>query len=462
MSRVTFPDDFLWGVATSAQQIEGAQFDHGRGESIWDRYAAEGKTAGGDDSSVACDHYHRWRQDFELLKDLGVNAYRFSIAWPRILPTGQGTANQSGVDFYDKLVDELLDLGIAPFITLNHWDMPQALQETGGWTARETCLRFAEYVSIVTHTLGDRVKLWATHNEPWCVSVLGYETGKHAPGLQDPKKALLASHHLLLSHGLALQQIRANSPGSQAGMVLNLLPVSAGSSSFRDAEAARKLDGTFNRWYMDPLYFGKYPADVIEDRVAKGHLESSELPFVQAGDMDTISLPTDYLGVNYYSRSVVRADAEGEPVGVAMAPESELTDMGWEVYPQGLTDLLIRMNSDYKPGKILITENGAAYDTAPDSSGRVADSLRAEYLRSHLIALLDAMKQGVPVGGYFAWTLMDNFEWADGYGRRFGLYYVDFETQERIPKDSSYLYRSIISSNSLDLDADTVQSRRLL
>ncbi len=450
MPRLSFPDGFLWGVATSAQQIEGGQEDSGRGESIWDRFASTpGRIADGSDSRIACDHYHRWRGDIDLMRRLGVGAYRFSIAWPRIQPRGRGAAHAAGLDFYDALVDGLVAADIRPFVTLFHWDLPQALQDKGGWAERDTAAAFADYVEIVSARLGDRVSHWATHNEPWCVSTLGYAEGRHAPGLTDPPAGLRVAHHLLVSHGLAVEVLRQTAPRSEIGIVLNLMPVMPAASAAADAEAARRLDGTFNRWFLDPLFGRGYPPDVIADRVSCGHLASSDLPFVHPGDLPAIAAPLDFLGVNYYSRAVVRAGAAGAPVPVPTVPPEELTDMGWEVFPSGLTDLLVRLEREYRPPRIYLTENGVAYGDGPDAAGRIADRRRVAFLRDHLVAAHGALAGGVPLRGYFAWSLLDNFEWADGYTKRFGLYWVNFSTQERLPKDSAFWYRNVVDANAV-------------
>jgi beta-glucosidase len=449
--HLSFPDDFFWGVATSAHQIEGAFHEDGRGESIWDRLeATPGSIADGSDASVACDHYHRWRDDIGLMTRLGVNAYRFSIAWPRILPAGRGTVNAAGLDFYDALVDALLKERIRPLITLYHWDLPQALQDQGGWMSRESVDAFVEYADVVTTRLGDRVKYWITHNEPWCIAHLGYDSGEHAPGIKDPAGALRAAHHVLLSHGRACPVIRENVSDARVGIVLNLTPASPASNDPKDVDASRWFDGFFNRWYLDPVFRGDYPQDVIDDRVAVGHLGGHELPFVWQGDMETIVAPLDYLGVNYYSRVVIRAGEDGRPQAVQMVPDEELTDMGWEVYPAGLTELLERLHRDYSPPQIYITENGAAYADAPDDTGRIADTRRIDFIHRHLRAAHRALISGVPLAGYFVWSLVDNFEWAHGYKKRFGLYWVDYETQKRIPKDSSVWYHTVIETNAVN------------
>ncbi len=446
-----FPDDFVWGAATSAFQIEGAVHADGRGESIWDRFCATpGKIIDGSDANVACDHYRRFPEDIELLRWLGVRSYRFSIGWTRILPGGRGQPNEAGLDFYDRLVDRLLACGIDPFVTLNHWDMPQALQDAGGWPARETVHAFVAYAEAVVRRLGDRVQRWCTHNEPWCVSTLGYGNGEHAPGEQHWPRALAAAHHLLLSHGMAVGAMRALAPRAQLGIVLNLTPGEPASPSRADREATRAFDGTFNRWFLDPLYGRGYPPDVIADHLAAGHLADSLLPFVREGDLHAIATPTDYLGVNYYSRAVLRArvpEAENQPATVVAS--ADRTDMGWEVYPDGLFDTLRRVHKDYAPRQIYVTENGAAYASAPDGDGRIRDVERQRYLWTHFEAVHRAIAEGVPVAGFYVWSLLDNFEWAQGYAKRFGIFWVDYETQARVAKDSAHMCRRIISENAL-------------
>jgi beta-glucosidase len=462
MTQHAFPHGFLWGAATSAQQIEGGHGLDGRSESIWDRYAATpGRIADGSDARVACDHYHRWREDIGLMKWLGLNAYRFSIAWPRVVPGGRGAVNPAGLDFYDALVDALLEAGIRPFVTLYHWDLPQALQDRGGWGERETAEAFVEYADAVTARLGDRVRDWMTHNEPWCVATLGHESGVHAPGHRDPAEALRAGHHLLLSHGWAAEVVRRNAPGAEVGIALMLSHIEPATDSRVDGEAARRYDGSLNRWYLDPLMRGRYPEDAVADRVRLGHLAGPELPFVRDGDLETIAAPLDFLGVNYYTRTVVRAGPGGEPVGVRMVPEAELTDMGWEVYPQGLHSLLVRLEREYRPRRIHVSENGAAYTDPAVATGRIADGRRIEYLRGHLAAAARAIADGVPLAGYFTWSLLDNFEWGHGYAMRFGLFDVDFATQQRRPRDSAHWYRQVVAANAVDDLAQQPLSRRI-
>jgi beta-glucosidase len=455
MADHSFPAGFIWGAATSAQQIEGARHAGGRGESIWDRFASlPGKIADGSNPDIACDHYHRWPEDIQLMKDLGLGGYRFSIAWPRIQPTGRGAANVAGLDFYDALVDGLLEAGIEPFPTLYHWDLPQELQDRGGWGARDTAAAFVDYAAAVTRRLGDRVARWVTHNEPWCVATLGHEEGHHAPGHLDPAEALRVAHHLLLSHGWATAAIRREVPDAEVGIALINCPASAASDSQGDRDAARWFDGFFNRWYLDPVFRGSYPEDAVADRIAAGHLPGPELAFVQDGDMAAISTPLEFLALNYYSRAVMQRGPDGKPVQAKMVPAEELTDMGWEVYPDGLYDCLVNIHREYQPQKIYIAENGAAYDDPADAAGRIADSRRIAYLRDHLRAARRAIAAGVPLAGYFTWSFMDNFEWALGYEKRFGLFAVDPATQQRIPKDSAFWYRHVVAANAV-ADAST-------
>jgi beta-glucosidase len=450
VSARRFPVGFRLGAATSAQQIEGGTCEGGRGESVWDRFAATpGKIADGSDPAVACDHYHRWRGDVGLMRELGLDAYRFSIGWTRILPSGRGPANEAGLDFYDALVDALLAAGITPLVTLNHWDLPQALDERGGWASRDTGHAFVDYAAIVAARLGDRVKDWITHNEPWCIATLGHERGEHAPGRRDPAEALHVVHHLLLSHGWTVPVLRRACPGARVGLAHIHSPVEAATASAADRDAARRYDGVFNRWYLDPLHRAHYPEDVIADHVRRGHLADGPLPFVRDGDLEAIAVPTDFLGVNYYSRSVIAAGPDGEPVGVPQGAREERTEMGWEVWPRGLTDSLVRLARDYAPRELVVTESGAAFADEPDATGHVADARRVEYLRAHLEAALDALDQGVPLTGYYAWSLLDNFEWAQGYTKRFGLYRVDFATQRRTAKASASFFRELTTARAV-------------
>ena len=456
MAGDVFPRGFVWGVATSAFQIEGAHDVDGRAPSIWDTYAARpGIIEDGSHAQVACDHYYRYGEDVALMKYLGVGAYRFSIAWPRILPTGRGAVNAAGLDFYDRLVDRLLEARITPWVTLYHWDLPQALEDLGGWTNRETVDAFVELADAVSERLGDRVQHWITHNEPWCVSMLGHAFGTQAPGKTSWHDALVVSHHLLLSHGRAVPVIRRNASPAKVGLTINASECVPASPSEADRVATRQFDGELNRWFLDPIYFGRYPEDVIEYHVREDRLPDG-MNFVHAGDLAEIRAPIDFLGVNYYSRAVVRnaavPESENEPRTIPLPDPAELTDMGWEVYPEGLTRTLSRLHSDYAPGSLVVTENGAAYATGPGPDGSVEDTRRCDYLRSHMQACLDAIEAGVPLDGYFLWSLLDNFEWAFGFSKRFGIVWVDFETQERIIKASGHMYRRIIQNNRLPED----------
>ncbi len=459
MSPNTFPDGFLWGVATSSQQIEGGRHEGGRGESIWDRFATiPGKIADGTVPDVTCDHYHLWRNDIAIMKDLGLGAYRFSIAWPRIQPSGRGAANTAGLDFYDQLVDGLLEAGLEPFPTLYHWDLPQALQDTGGWTSRDTAKVFADYASLVARRLGDRVRRWTTHNEPWCAATLGYEEGHHAPGHLSPAEGLAAAHHLLLSHGWACEAVRREAPGAELGIVLIHSPAHPATDSDGDHDAARWFDGFFNRWYLDPIFRGAYPADAIADRTANGQLQGGAMPFVLDGDLKAISTPLEFLGVNYYSRVVMRQGANGKPEAVPPPKIPSLTQMGWEVYPAGLEETLLRIHREYAPPCLYVTENGAAYDDQIEADGRIDDQprindpLRIDYLRGHLLSCARAAAQGVPLRGYFLWSLLDNFEWGFGFTKKFGLVAVDPRDGRRIPKQSAAWYRDVVAANAVTDD----------
>jgi beta-glucosidase len=448
-----FPAEFVWGTATSAYQIEGATHRDGRGESIWDRFAQQpGSIADGSDGSVACQHYERFGDDVKLMRWLGIGAYRFSVAWPRILPEGvKGTINERGLDFYERLVDALLAERIEPCVTLYHWDLPQVLEDRGGWPVRATAEAFVDYADVVTRRLGDRVSTWITHNEPQVASALGYAVGIHAPGRKSPADALSAAHHLLLSHGWAMQVIRSNVKNARAGITLDMSPAYPASSSDADHDAARMHDGRINRWFLDPIHGRGYPADAIADHVRDGHLASSELPFVKQGDLEVMAAPTDFLGVNYYSRAITRSARlpEADNLPRALSASDDKTDMGWENYADGLSDLLVRLHRDYAPRALYITENGAAYGHGPDESGSVRDMPRTLYLRNHLEACLRAIDAGVPLAGYFVWSLLDNYEWAEGYKKRFGIVWVDYETQRRIPKHSAHWYRDVVSENAL-------------
>jgi beta-glucosidase len=436
MSQTTraFPSDFVWGAATAAYQVEGAATEDGRGESIWDRFSATpGKVVNGATGAIACDTYHRYAEDIGLMRSLGIGAFRLSVAWPRILPEGRGRVNQAGLDFYDRLVDDSLANGLDPYVTLYHWDLPQVLEDRGGWPARETVEAFTEYTEVVVSRLGDRVRHWITQNEPWVASWLGYGLGLHAPGRKSDSDALAAGHHILVAHGRAAEVLRREAPASEVGIAIDLVPMYPFSDNEADVEAAHREDGFRNRWFLEPVLGRGYPEDMLEryDEI---------LPTIEDGDMDTIAAPLDFLGINYYTRSVVRAS-----VGEVPAEGAEHTEMGWEVYPDGLYRLLVHLQTVYEPPELYITENGAAFADAREN-GRVADSRRVSYLEGHLDAVVAAIAEGVPVRGYFLWSLLDNFEWAFGYSRRFGIVYVDFDTLERVPKDSFTWYRDFIAT----------------
>ena len=435
--KARFPHDFVWGVATSAFQIEGANTADGRGPSIWDTFCAKpGAIADGTDGSRACEHYQRWQSDLDLIAKLGVNTYRFSVAWPRVQPLGSGAWNSQGLDFYERLVDGMLERGLAPYLTLNHWDLPQALQDQGGWANRDICHRFVEYALGMHQRLGDRVASIATHNEPWVMAILGYETGIFAPGIKERGIAMQAAHHLLLSHGMAVRALREVSCKAELGIVLNLSPIHAATDSAADLAKARLDDGRLVRWFMDPLYKASYPQDILDHLGADG-------PPVQEGDMDIIATPIDFMGINYYSRTVVRAEGSYDVHSSGL----EVTEMDWEVYPQGLTELLVRLHQDYPVPSLLITENGGAFKD-PVVNGQVHDADRVRYLQTHIEAVHQAMLQGVPMKGYMVWSLMDNFEWASGYAKRFGIVYVDYETQQRTLKDSAKWYRDFLAGQA--------------
>ncbi|HEY5801181.1 MAG TPA: GH1 family beta-glucosidase [Burkholderiaceae bacterium] len=439
-ARSDFARDFLWGCATSSYQIEGAGATDGRVESIWDRFAAtKGKIKDGSSGLVACDHYHRWPEDFDLAKQMGLNAYRFSIAWPRIFAELKGQPNQKGLDFYSRLVDGMLERGLQPWATLYHWDLPQYLQDLGGWDNRDTVERFVEFADVMTRTLGDRVGHWITHNEPWCTAMIGNYEGWHAPGLTDFKTALQVSHHVLLSHGKAVPVIRANVPDAQVGISLSLHPLRAATGGAADKAAMARHDSLRYRWFLDPLFGRGYPQETLA-------LAGDAAPVVLPGDLDAIAVKTDFLGVNYYFPETI-ADAPGHgPLNAAVLPPHNVqtTAMGWEVAPQGLTELLQRIERDYRPGPMYITENGSCFDDVVGPDGEIDDTERRRYLMRHLGALNEAIAAGVPVQGYFAWSLMDNFEWAEGYLRRFGLIHIDYATQQRRLKGSGKWYQSFL------------------
>jgi beta-glucosidase len=436
---LTFPPDFLWGAATAAYQVEGAATEDGRGPSIWDTFCrVPGKVRGGDTGDVATDHYHHWKDDVALMRGIGLRSYRFSIAWPRIQPEGKGPASERGLDFYRRLIDALLAADIVPMVTIYHWDLPQALQDAGGWPARDTAYRFADYALRVYEALGDRVPYWITMNEPWCSAFLGYGIGVHAPGITDYQQWVSSAHHLLLGHGLAIRAMRAAGSGTRMlGIVVNPVPVTAASNDPADLDAARQADGMRNRLFLDPIFRGAYPEDVLEDMAKR-----ADLSYIQSGDLETIAAPIDVLGVNYYHR-----DGIGPP-----GPKPPKTAMGWEVDPAGLLDLLTQIHRTYGPIPMMITENGAAYEDHIDPAGRVRDPDRISFIDQHLRMVWQAIQAGIDVRGYIVWSLMDNFEWSEGYARRFGLVYVDYANQQRILKDSASWYRRVIADNGVSDD----------
>ena len=441
---MSFPAGFQWGVATASYQIEGAVSEDGRAPSIWDTFAhTPGAVRDGDTGDVANDHYHRWREDVELIAGLGVDLYRFSLAWPRLQPSGRGALNQTGVDFYSRLVDALLERGVQPWVTLYHWDLPQALQDAGGWPERDTAERFAEYAALVYERLCDRVGVWTTLNEPWCSAFLGHAHGRHAPGIQDDEAALRAAHHLLLGHGMAVRAMRERAPANRFGLTLNLTPTDPASEDPADVDAARRIDALANRLFLDPVLLGRYPDD------------APPLP-VQDGDAAIIAQPLDVLGVNYYFRQLARAGgaSNGRPSPWVGSRDVEFvsrglpqTEMGWEIDAQGLHDVLSRVHRDYPAIPLYVTENGAAFADEVSADGSVADPERVAYLDGHLRAARRAIADGVDLRGYFVWTLMDNFEWGHGYSKRFGLFHVDFVTLQRTPKDSARWFAEVTRRN---------------
>jgi len=447
MPTYHFPDGFKWGAATASYQIEGAYKADGRGMTIWDTFCrTPGKVLNGDTGDVACDHYHRYPEDIQLMSDIGLQTYRFSIAWARILPQGLGSVNEAGLDFYDRLVDTLLEKNITPYATLYHWDLPQILQNAGGWPARATVEAYVNYADVVSKRLGDRVKQWMTFNEPWVVAFLGHALGVHAPGDEDWEAALATAHNLLLSHGRAVPVIRQNvGDEAQVGIVLNLTWADPATTAEADIAAAKRMDGYQNRWFLDPVFKGSYPEDMVA--------LYGGVPGMQEGDMDEIQVPLDFLGINYYNRAVVKDGLTTGPIKVEFVlPEGEYTEMEWEVHPESLYKVLKRVHEDYAPPAMYITENGAAYDDRLSSDGAVHDADRQAFLAKHFTSAHRAINEGVPLKGYFVWSLMDNFEWALGYSKRFGITYVDYDTQERTLKDSGKWYSQVIADNGFELD----------
>jgi beta-glucosidase len=440
LHRTQFPSDFTFGVATSSYQIEGAASTDGRSPSIWDTFShTAGKTKNGDTGDVACDHYHRYLEDCDLMREIGVGGYRFSVSWSRVLPDGTGKINHKGLDFYSRLVDALLERGITPWLTLYHWDLPQILEDKGGWGVRDTAYAFAEYAGVLGKHLGDRVQNWFTHNEPWCTAFLGNAVGVFAPGNRDERLALQVSHHLLYSHGLATQALRSTTPNARVGAALNLWTVEAATQSPDDLAAARRYDGFCNRWFLDPIYGRGYPTDMLEHY-------GSKAPVFSPQDLATIATPTDFLGINYYVRMVIAHDSNNPHLETTVVrPQGQYTDLDWEVYAPGMQQLLERLQREYNPPSLIITENGACYNDDILPNGTIADTKRQEYYQQHLEAAQAARANGAKLDGYFAWSLMDNFEWAEGYGKRFGLVHVDFATQQRTLKQSGHWYKEFLN-----------------
>ena len=453
---MNFPEDFLWGTATAAYQVEGAVDEDGRGRSIWDTFShTPGKVLHGDTGDIACDQYHHLDDDLDLMVELGIQAYRFSVAWPRIQPEGSGPANRLGLDYYRRLVDGLRERSIEPMLTLYHWDLPQTLEDAGGWTNRDTSDRFAEYTGIVYEALSDSVGFWITLNEPWVVAWMGHGYGLHAPGKTDAGAALATTHHLLLGHGLAMERMRSARDGNRLGVTLNLHPAHPSRDREADVKAARRVDGQANRLYLDPLFRGEYPEDVLLHYQGRG----ADLSFVREGDLGKISVPLDFLGVNYYFRNTVRDAPEGGPPNVPFADldarpivphAAEKTAMGWPVEPEGLTEILVRIKEEYADVPIYVTENGRAVHDYVDPEGGVDDEERVGYLDAHFRAAHEAMERGVDLRGYMVWSFLDNFEWAEGYSKRFGIVFVDYGTQRRVPKSSARWYSEVIRRNGLE------------
>jgi beta-glucosidase len=459
-----FPEGFLWGVSTSAYQIEGGVDLDGRGISIWDTFAAAGGTRDGQTGAIAADHRNLMPADIALMAELGLPAYRFSVAWPRVQPDGKGSASEEGLDFYRALVDTCLDHGIEPVLTLYHWDLPQPLEDAGGWPVRDTAYRFADYAALVADALCDRVRRWTTINEPWCPAMLGYAWGIHAPGRTDPEAAVAAAHHLLLGHGLGVDVLRSrvahgrtngDTSGSEApeiGITLNPYPVLPATASEADHDAARRIDGIANRLWYDSILRGHYPRDVLDDL-----LSVSDLTHIHDGDLAVISRPIDAMGVNYYRCYHVRHEpgASASPsawpgsTDVAFIDPDSNTSNGWAVEPGGLYDAVIRLVTDYDPPPLYVHESGAAYRDEPDAAGVVNDTDRIAYHAAHLEASSDAIAAGADLRGYFVWSLFDNFEWAEGYTQRFGIVHIDFATQRRTPKASAHWYAKVVAANGL-------------
>jgi len=449
VGELRFPPGFVFGASTAAYQIEGV--GDGRGPSIWDAFArTPGKVINGDNGDIACDHFRRMDDDLDLISWLGLNTYRFSISWTRVTPDGRGAASASGLDFYKRMVDGLLARGITPMATLYHWDLPQALQDAGGWASRDTVGRFCDYAQAVLDAIGAAVPMWMTVNEPFCAGMIGHLQGRHAPGLVDLRSALAASHHLLLAHGLAVGLVRSAASGAQVGNSVLLSDISAATSSEADIEAAHRLDGHENRWFLDPVFRGGYPADMLDWYSAQAPID-----FVRDGDMQVIGAPLDFSGINYYETKIVVSDLD-EPYhgatvrpAVSLLPDGPLTANGIDARPAGLGRILRRMRDDYPAIPLYVTENGAPFHDYVNPDGHVNDPQRVSYLAGHLAETSEAIADGADIRGYFVWSLLDNFEWADGYSKRFGLFFVEFGTQTRIAKSSANWYRQLIADHAI-------------
>lgn len=449
MEKRQFPENFIWGSATAAYQVEGAAHEDGRGESIWDRYCAvPGNVLNGDSGEVACDHYHRYKEDIALMKKMGLQAYRFSISWSRVLPDGRGAVNQKGLDFYSSLVDELLAAGIEPYVTLYHWDLPQALQNIGGWANPEMAQYFLDFSKIVLDCLGDRVHHWITLNEPYCAAFLGYSEGRQAPGLHDFSTAVLAAYHMYVGHGLVVKHFRESGCIGEIGIALNLMGRLPFGESDADKAAAKRADGYLNRWFIEPIMKGSYPQDMVQLYQEKGVV----LPDFKPEDLALIHQKLDFIGLNYYNDFYVKADENAWPLGFRIENPQNIpvTDRNWPITEEGFSSMLLRLKNEYGVEKIIITENGASYHDVVSLDGTVDDGARRDFLRRHLLAMHKAIEAGAPVCGYFLWSLYDNFEWSFGYSSRFGIVYVDFATQQRIVKESGHWYSGIIAQNAVE------------
>jgi len=449
MAAITFPKGFLWGTASASYQIEGGWNEDGKGESVWDRFShTPGKIKHGDSGGIACDFYHRYKDDIALMADLGLNAARISLSWPRIMPLGKGAVNQKGLDFYDRVVDEMLKRNIQPWVTLYHWDLPQALEDVGGWPNRDLAEYFRDYAAVVADSLGDRVKHWMAFNEPWIFTILGYLLGIHAPGRHDVAQAIKATHTVNMAQGMAIKALREGKHKPEAvGTAFSMSPVHPQTGSLEDRTAAERWHRFYNLWFLEPVMHGKYPEAYVEGSV-EDHVE------IRAGDMDTIKAPLDFIGINLYTRAVVAHDSQDRNMAVKQirAGGEEVTDFGWEVYPQALSEMILRISRDYVCIQPDVTENGCSYGDKPGADGKVNDQRRVSFLRRFIAEVGRAMQAGADVRGYFLWTFTDNFEWAEGFQQRFGIVYCDFKTQERIVKESGLWYSKLARSGALDFD----------